>query len=281
MADIEWISIPAGRCIIGIPETERIWRAEAYGLDMEFTGFPQQEVYLETFEISKYPITYGHYHEFSQATGYRRSASPDFMRARFNGDDSILDHPVAWVSWYDAVQFCDWIGGRLPTEVEWEKAARGSDGRAYPWGNDWLPEHCNALDDPVHRTKSVYHHDRPISKPATSPVNWYPQGASPYEVCDLIGNVWEWTDGWITTTRRVSKGVGEPKRGMDMEVLGVPQRLPVLRGGSVGSYAKAVQTTLRFAKYDADEHGDFVGFRCVRLLSHYRKPGMGYQNDHR
>lgn len=280
MIDIEWITIPAGSFILGVPEEERLRRAEEYGLDLEFTGFPQQEVYLGAFEITKYPITYQHYHEFSQATGYRMTSSPEFMWAWTHADDSIMGHPVAFVSWVDAMRFCQWIGGRLPTEAEWEKAARGTDGRNYPWGNDWRPEHCNAYDDPINRRYSVYHQGRPSLKPATTPVTMFPQGASPYGVCDLIGNVWEWTDGWITTTGRVSKGVGEPKRGMDIGRLpsDIAAHLPVLRGGSVGSYATVVQTTLRFVKYDADEHGDFVGFRCVRLPSHYRKPGTGYQN---
>ncbi|HEU4321506.1 MAG TPA: formylglycine-generating enzyme family protein [Roseiflexaceae bacterium] len=266
MLDIEWVTIPAGRFLLGIPEAERVERAERYGIDLAFAGLPQQEVYLDTFEISKYPITYRQFYAFCVSTGYPGSGSPYLMRARVDGDESIWDHPVAWVSWYDAMRFCQWIGGRLPTEAEWEKAARGTDGRHYPWGNDWLAEHCNAYDDPVHQTTPAHYATRQRdSSPVTTPVQQYPQGASPYGVCDLIGNVWEWTDAWVTTTAIVPKGVGHPNA--KMEQLDAAVHLPVLRGGASSSYGTVVQTTLRLVKYYPQDQGDLVGFRCVRLPS--------------
>jgi formylglycine-generating enzyme required for sulfatase activity len=91
-----------------------------------------------------------------------------------------LNHPVVNISLKDALAFCDWMGCRLPSEQEWEKAARGADGRTYPWGEGWRDGlYCNNLDARIR---------------GTSPVDKYPEGVSPFSVWDMVGNVWEWTN---------------------------------------------------------------------------------------
>ncbi len=97
------------------------------------------------------------------------------------GNTSYGSHPVVFVSWFDAKTYCEWVDARLPTEAEWEKAARGTDGRPYPWGN-------------ANPTSQVANYDSNIGD--TSLVGKYPQGASPYGVLDMAGNVWEWVSDW-------------------------------------------------------------------------------------
>ncbi len=141
-----------------------------------FAG-PQHEVTLPAFAIGKYPVTNGEYAVFLKQAKYPPprgwlgpTAPPDKER-----------HPVVNVSWYDALAYCDWLRTqtlrpyRLPTEAEWEKAARGTDGRLYPWGNEWLDGRC--------------HHQGQT----TAPVDAYPAGASPYGCLDMVGNVRQWT----------------------------------------------------------------------------------------
>jgi formylglycine-generating enzyme required for sulfatase activity len=251
MIDIEWITIPGGPFLMGVPPEERAARAVEYHLEPEFVGFPQQIVTLDTFQISKYPITYRQYAAYGKAKGVSHLWSPYLMWGIVTEEEAIWDHPT-WASWWEAHLFCQWVGGRLPSEAEWEKAARGTDGRRYPWGDEWQEERCNSIEVAQTVTSSI----------KTTPVRRYAVGASPYGVCDMLGNVWEWTSDWMTTNVLLGKGVGHPLEQVDP--LTKPWRVPVLRGGSAGSYCRAIQTTLRFVKYTPDEHGDLVGFRCVR-----------------
>ena len=120
------------------------------------------------------------YRAFVAATG-REAPDGWTNRAPARGEE---DHPVVHVSWYDARDYCQWLSevtGRsyaLPSEAEWEKGARGTDGRIYPWGNQWDATRCNSWESRLGKTTSVHA---------------YPQGASPYGVLDMAGNVWEWT----------------------------------------------------------------------------------------
>jgi formylglycine-generating enzyme required for sulfatase activity len=155
----EWIVIPAGPFLMGLKPVS---------------------VEVSEFLIARYPVTNADYLRFVQATGHRQ---PDHW-PREGFPSELARHPVVWVSWEDAVAYCRWLSEvtgkacRLPTEAEWEKAARGTDGRVYPWGNEFITANCNTSESGTDGTR---------------PVDAHPGGASPYGVMDMAGNVWEWT----------------------------------------------------------------------------------------
>ena len=141
---------------------------------------PAQVLSVSDYYIMKYPVTNEQYNVFVQATGYK--APLLWPNATF--PDSLADHPVVGVSYYDALAFCAWVGQvtglpiRLPTEPEWEKAARGPEYQLYSWGNEWKIGLCNTSEEKLNRTSPVGHYS--------------PQGDSPYEIADMGGNVQEW-----------------------------------------------------------------------------------------
>lgn len=165
----DMVEIPAGSFLIGSHQAEDIPTSET----------PQHELQLAAYHIGKYPVTIAQYAEFIKHSNY-----PAPERVGWSGrkpPSKKLNHPVVGVSWYDTIAYCEWLSGetqrpfRLPTEAEWEKAARGSDGRLYPWGNLWDAAKCN------NQAKE------------TTAVETYPDGASPYGCLDMIGNASEWT----------------------------------------------------------------------------------------
>lgn len=143
-------------------------------------GYDNKDVELNSYRISKYPVTNQQYMEFVKATGYKSHGSWSMPEGgEYPKDaDSLGNHPCVNVTFYDAQAFCDWAGVRLPSENEWEKAARGTDGRKYPWGNEWRPDRLNY--DGV----------------GTTPVNAFEGkgNVSPYGAVDMVGNVLEWVD---------------------------------------------------------------------------------------
>ncbi len=136
---------------------------------------PIHKIHLDTFRIDKYPVTNAQYKRFVDATG--REPPAHWKDGTYPPDKAI--HPVVNVTWHDAVAYAEWAGKRLPTETEWEKAARGADGRVYPWGDEFDKDKCNTKESGIKDT---------------TPVGQYsPGGDSPYGCCDMAGNVWEWT----------------------------------------------------------------------------------------
>jgi len=167
----EMISIPAGPFI----------RGSNHRLPDEG---PEYTAETKAFLIDKYEVTNLQYKQFIDATNRK---SPKHFRNRTYPEGKI-DHPVVWVSWYDAHDYCEWAGKRLPTDIEWEKAARGTDGRDYPWGDDF---DVNKVNSPVRWVS--------LNMPGdTTPAGAFEGGKSPYGLYDMSGNVWEWTDSWYT-----------------------------------------------------------------------------------
>jgi len=209
-------------------------------------GPQRRTVYLEGFHAGQYPVTNRQFARFMQATGYR----PEDMRdqrflAHWRGGRPpapLLDHPVVFVSWHDATAYCAWAGCRLPTEAEWEKAARGLDGRKFPWGRtNPTAEHANF--------------GRQVG--GTVPVDACPEGVSPYGLEGMAGNVWEWCED-VDDPRFYLNG---PERNPRNTVQ--PGDAPrVVRGGSWVFDASSLRTTAR-SSFKASFRLDGVGFRCV------------------
>ena len=198
-------------------------------------GDTSRSRYLSGFAIGRTPVTNRQYLQFVNATGH---GAPLHWIQSLPPHDKDL-HPVVNVNLADAQDFCSWAGVRLPTEIEWEKAARGCDGRSYPWGNE-LPDArlCN--------------HARTYSD--TTPVDTCVAGASPFGCTDMAGNVWEWTSSeWRT---------GDQRRGQNTRLQRA--RRYIVRGGSFRDGSKFVTC---FARVDESESciADNLGFRVVRL----------------
>ena len=157
-------------------------------------GAAKKTVKMPEFWIGRYPVTNTQYKRFLDAKrDYPVPKNWDHKTRAYPAGKA--DHPVVLVSWNNAEVFCNWAGLQLPTEQEWEKAARGDkDGRSYPWGDNWVDGRCNTSEADVR---------------GTTPVGQYsPQSDSPYGCADMAGNVWEWTESWHDEeqTRRVLRG---------------------------------------------------------------------------
>ena len=190
----EMILIPAGEFIMGTNN-----RLPDEG--------PEHKVTLPAFYIDKYEVTNLQYKKFNDAT-HRKSPSHFKNRTYPEGK---ADHPVTFVSWFDAEAYCHWAGKRLPTDQEWEKAARGTDGRNFPWGDEFGDDRANT---PV-RWESL------DQAGDTTPVGAFPGGASPYGLYDMSGNVWEWTASWY----QAYPGNNHPSENYG-------EKYKVLKGGS-------------------------------------------------
>lgn len=220
---IDWVDVPAGNTILGIG-------AVAYRGPALPTETPPHIVEVEAFEIGRTPVTNAEYAEFVAATG-RTERGP-----------GRLDFPVTHVDWHDAVAFAAWAGARLPTEAEWEKSARGDDGRIFPWGDT----------EPTQR-EAVF------AASGTAPVDARPAGASPCGALDLAGNVWE----WVASAYRPYPY--DPVDGRDDPDVPEPR---VLRGGSFASPGSLwLRCASRSSSYPTRRRGH-IGFRVARGEAH-------------
>ena len=207
--------------------------------DKEDDERPSHTVSVEAFEIDIYEVTNAEFAFFVEQTGYvteaEKAGEPETWRTY--ATEGREAHPVVKVTWADAEAYCRWVGKRLPTEAEWEKAARGTDGRIYPWGNDWDPAKANSRE-------SGYR--------GTLVVGSLPDGASPYGVMDMAGNVWEWTADWY-----------QAYPGSDMTSPYFGEQYRVTRGGGWFSDAFHLRTANRSATAP-EARNDDLGFRCAR-----------------
>jgi iron(II)-dependent oxidoreductase len=201
---------------------------------------PAHEVDLPAYEIDQFEVTNIDFATFVEATGYETYAEGRGYRGwRDEWEEGVEDnHPVVAVTWEDVVAYCEWLGKRLPTEAEWEKAARDEDGRTFPWGDDWDPSKANVKETGLRGAAAV---------------GSFGGGASPYDVNDMIGNVWEWTADWY-----------QPYPGNTTEDAYFGERFRVTRGG--GWFDQEAQSTT-FNRNAADPQktaNDDLGFRCAR-----------------
>ena len=198
---------------------------------------PRHRVILDGFYIDKYEVTNALYQKFMSVTG---RAAPEYWNdSKFNGPKQ----PVVGASWHDADAYCTWAKKRLPTEAEWERAARGTDGRKYPWVGEWDASRANSTES---------------GRGKTVDVGSYPNGVSPAGALDMAGNVWEWVADWYDKDyykRGSDRNLGGPTTGT----------YRVLRGGSWNLNPINLRAAYRFHN-SPDARNDFIGFRCARGL---------------
>lgn len=234
------LSVPAGRFVRGSNRVDEFQQAGEMGSKKPWykDEYPQHEITLPLFYIDQYEVTNAEYKSFIDDTEWR--SPPQFVdRDVPSGRERF---PVAQVNWYEAERYCQWRGKRLPSEAEWEKAARGTDGREFPWGNDFEKIKQDADD---------------ASAEDIAPVGSFKEGMSPYGVMDMAGNVWEWTSDWYRPY---------PNGTFKSALFGEKQK--VFKGGGggrVGHYALPLFYRSAYRSSIAPEQAFAdLGFRCAK-----------------
>ena len=226
------------------------------GSDKYSAEKPVQKIYLDNYYIDKFLVTNAQFQKFVEETGYSTDAEKagggmvrigrrwkKVKDATWKMPDGLTPiegqekHPVSQVSYNDASAYCKWAEKDLPTEAQWEKAARGPDGRQYPWGND----------DP---DDTMANFDNLIG--ATTPVDNYGKGKSPYGVYDAAGNVYQWCKDWYGTGQRAEKNPSGPASGKEH----------VVKGGSFIEGSESLRSSNR-DRYKPDYSSYLFGFRCA------------------
>lgn len=233
------ILIPAGPFTMGSP---------GKAVDEDAAERPPHEVTLPAYYIDKCEVTTAQYAAFLNATGKLQDGAgrpfvwqnEDFQLQRV-GDKwqpkaGLENYPMVFVTWYGALAYAQWAGKRLPTEAEWEKAARGTDSRRYPWGNDF------------DQSRMIFGQDK------LGPVGSRPNGASPFGVLDMAGNAWEWTSSLFKPYPYDAKDGREDPQAEGRRVA---------RGGSWTGEPFIATTTYRFRPEPGFAHS-YLGFRCAK-----------------
>ena len=233
--DLPWVRVEAGTFEMGcVPD-------DPFCLEVEL---PRHEVALSAFELMETELTVSQYGLFIEATGRTLPPTPDFSQTG--------DHPVVHLTWDDAASVCTWVGGRLPTEAEWEYAARGaSDGTIFWWGNQLTRGYAN-FGHTECCAGTTGGADRWVN---TAPVGSFPPNG--FGFYDISGNVWEWVDGWIDDLY-TSESVTDPQP---------PEtgQLRVMRGASWLNDPEVWRLSVRLA-FSAEAHTSNIGVRCARDL---------------
>jgi formylglycine-generating enzyme required for sulfatase activity len=225
----EMVLVPAGEFLMGSKDDDKL---------ADDNEKPQHKVNLDSYYIYKTEVTVAQFRKFCHATG-RKSMPP---KPKWGWIDN---HPIVNVNWNDAKAYADWAGVKLPSEAQWEKAARGTDCRIYPWGNEWDGEKC------VNCTNS---------DGGTKPVGSVLAGISPYGCFDMAGNVFEWCADWYSSNYYNNTPIKNPMGPKTGEFY-------VLRGGSWNSYGADGKGCYRCAFRDyVDPYSiyyNYIGFRCA------------------
>ena len=269
--NMDMILVPAGKFIGGTGEREckliiqlmQPWAAKGIKSPQLDRGWfapemPQREVYLDAFYIDKHEVTNTMYMKFCEAT----SCLPPSHWPEGKLPQSAERHPVTNINWYDAIRYAEWAGRRLATESEWEKAARGIDGRLYPWGNQFshyklhyvLPYIPDDLNDAQLMLELSHRQTSLIAD-----VDTYPNGSSPYGIFDMLGNVWEWTQDWYDATYYNIAPTANPPGP-------TAGTYRVIRGGGSSSDPEKLRCAYR-ARMEPDVRDVSVGFRCALLAT--------------
>lgn len=222
---MEMIYVPPGHFIMGNPSPQ--------GYD----EYPQRTVFLSAYWIDETEVTAAQYRECVELGDCSAAGTSNLCT---HPDQAKSDHPINCVTWKQAAEYCQWAGKRLPTEAEWEKAARGMDGRIYPWGNQAPSQTLANLGR---------------NEGATTPVSQYPAGASPYGILDMAGNLWEWVeDRYIGDYYSQSSNLNPqpPSTGESR----------VVRGGSWNDVGAEVRAANRQPE-NPGQRSATIGFRCV------------------
>ena len=202
----EMVWVPAGEFLMGSKDAIAVER--------------QHKVDLDGYWVYKCEVTVAQYRKFCKETKRKMPKMPFLGRFRD-------DHPMVKESWQDAADYAKWAGVSLPTEAQWEKAARGTDGREYPWGNEWDPSKCACGVNWERGIRNL------TTRPRTMPVGSYPAGASPYGAMDMVGNVWEWCADWYDPNYYENGPSRNPKGPSEaVKLEGNELGARVMRGGS-------------------------------------------------
>ena len=251
------VSDKDGMTLVYVPEGEFEMGSQD-GLSNEK---PVHTVYLNAYWIDRTEVTNTMFSAYINDTSYQTDAEKAGFSWLFNGSkwektnganwqhphglssslSGLEDHPVAHISWNDAQAYCEWAGRRLPTEAEWEKAARGMDGRKYPWGNQ----------DPNASLANYF-----LNMGDTTTVGSYADGASPYGALDMAGNIWEWVADWY------DRGYYKSQEDWTNPVGPYSGVYRVLRGGAWNTHPISICTFSRFRNYPSNTDY-FNGFRCA------------------
>ncbi len=243
------VRVPSGDFRMGTTSDQQVALAQEFSFAAGLLGSesPQQTITVGEFYIDRTPVTNVEYKRFLDANPDQPVPFlADAIAQSYNWDKGTRtfpagrdQYPAVLVNWYQANAYCKWAGGRLPTEAEWEKAARGTDGRTWPWGNAWDATKANTVES---------------GRQDATPVGRYPTGASPYGALDMVGNVWQWTS---------SLDKAYPYNAADGREDPNATGMRITRGGSwlFGAAVARVATRNRFEATDASLS---IGFRCAQ-----------------
>lgn len=229
----EMVFIPAGPFIMG------------GGPEGDFDEHPQRVVYLDAYYMDIYEVTNADYRRFAKML---KRPFPEIPV--FEDDVRLLQkdrQPVVGVMWTDAFAYCKWAGNRLPTEAEWEKAARGEGGRIWPWGDAFSLKLANGRGE-----EDGFKYSAPVGS--------YPGGRGPYGLYDMAGNVSEWVSDWYDQFYYKKSPAKNPKGPENPDI----SKVVVYRGGSYHSIPHDVRTSKRFGGAHPERGESTVGFRCAR-----------------